>query len=156
MRRKRQTKREIMPDRVYGSPVVTKLVNYVMIGGKKSVAERIVYRALDEAGKKLEREPIAVLEEALKNTSPVLEVKSRRVGGATYQVPREVRGERRTQLAFRWIVSASRGHKPRRSMAEALAEELALAAQGQGFAVKKRDDMHRMAEANRAFAHFSW
>ena len=156
MRRKRNIKREIVPDRLYGSPTVTKLIAYVMEDGKKSTAERIVYGALQAAGKKLGKEPIAVFEEAIKNTSPVLEVKSRRVGGATYQVPREVRGERRLQLALRWIVSASRGHKTRKSMAEALGEELALAAQGQGLAVKKREDMHRMAEANRAFAHFSW
>jgi small subunit ribosomal protein S7 len=156
MRRKRQFKRPPQLDRVYGSPLVAKLITYVMHDGKKTIAERIVYAALTEAGKKLEREPLAVLDEAIKNTAPVLEVKSRRVGGATYQVPREVRGERRTQLALRWIVLASRGHKTRRSMAEALAEELVLAAQGQGSAVKKRDDMHRMAEANRAFAHFAW
>lgn len=145
-----------MLDRVYNSPIVTKLITYIMIDGKKSVAERLVYQALEEAGKKMEREPMVVLDDALKNTQPVLEVKSRRVGGATYQVPREVRGERRLQLALRWIVSASRGHKTRKSMVDALAEELMLAAQGTGSAVKKRDDMHRMAEANRAFAHFSW
>lgn len=156
MRRKRNLKREIVPDRVYGSPVVTKLIAYVMEDGKKSVAERIVYNGIQAAAKKIEKEPLVVLEEAVKNTSPVLEVKSRRVGGATYQVPREVRGERRLQLSLRWIVSASRGHKKRHSMAEALAEELVLAAQGTGSAVKKKDDMHRMAEANRAFAHFSW
>lgn len=156
MRRKRNFKRDIVPDRQYGSPVVSKLISYVMIAGKKSVAEKIVYVGLEAAGKKLEKEPMVVLEEAVKNTSPVLEVKSRRVGGATYQVPREVRGERRLQLSLRWIVSASRGHKTRHSMAEALAEELALAAQGTGSAVKKKEDMHRMAEANRAFAHFSW
>lgn len=156
MRRKRQFKRDIPPDRVYGSPVVAKLINYMMLKGKKSVAERIVYAAMEQAGKKMDKEPLAVLETAIKNTSPALEVKSRRVGGATYQVPREVRGERKLQLSLRWIVSASRGHKTRKSMREALSEELALAAQGTGSAVKKKDDMHRMAEANRAFAHFSW
>lgn len=156
MRRKRNIKRDTPPDRKFGSIEVTKLVNYVMRDGKKTTAEKIVYHALEDAGKKLTKEPLAVFEEALKNTSPVLEVKSRRVGGATYQVPREVRGERRLQLALRWIVSASHGHKKRHSMEEALAEELVLAAQGTGSAVKKRDDMHRMAEANRAFAHFSW
>ena len=140
---------------MYNSPLVAKLINYVMRGGKKSVAEKIVYQALAQAAKKIGAEPLSIFEQALKNASPVLEVRPRRVGGATYQVPREVRGERRMQLAFHWIVLAARGHKTRKSMAEALAEELALAAQGQGMAIKKRDDMHKMAEANRAFAHFA-
>ncbi|OHA49484.1 MAG: 30S ribosomal protein S7 [Candidatus Terrybacteria bacterium RIFCSPLOWO2_01_FULL_58_14] len=156
MRRQKNLQREIVPDRKYGSPVATKLISYVMRDGKKSIAERIVYAALEEAGKKLEREPSEVLNAAIEHTSPVIEVRSRRVGGATYQVPREVRGERRLQLALRWIVSAARGHKKRHSMAEALAEELLLAAKGEGSAVKRKDDMHKMAEANRAFAHFAW
>lgn len=156
MRRKRNIKRDIVPDRVYGSPVVSKLITYVMLDGKKSVAERVVYEALTQAGKEMEQEPMMVLEEAIKNTSPILEVRSRRVGGATYQIPRDVRPERRLQLALRWIVAASRGQKTRRSMAGAIAKELVLAAKGEGEAVKKKENMHRMAEANRAFAHFAW
>ena len=156
MRRNRKLHKREKLDRLYNSPLVGKLINYVMYDGRRLTAERVVYAALKEAAKRTEKEPLAVFEEALKNTSPVLEVRSRRVGGATYQVPREVRGERRVQLSLRWIVAASRGHKKRKNMAEALAEELALAAQGQGSAVKKREDMHKMAEANRAFAHFAW
>jgi len=156
MRKNKNIKRDTEPDRLYGSVVVTKLINYIMVDGKKSVAESIVYDALARAGKELETEPVKVLEEALNNTSPVLEVRSRRVGGATYQVPREVRPERRMQLSLRWLVAASRGHKKRHSMAEALAEEIVLAAKGEGDAVKKKENMHRMAEANRAFAHFAW
>jgi small subunit ribosomal protein S7 len=156
MRKNRNIRHHSEPDRRYGSLTVTKLINYIMVDGKKSVAETIVYSALERAGKELEMEPIKVLEEALNNTSPVLEVRSRRVGGATYQVPREVRPERRMQLSLRWIVAGARSHKKRHSMAEALAEELVLAAKGEGEAVKKKDNMHRMAEANRAFAHFAW
>ena len=156
MRRKRNIARNIPADREYGSVTVTRLINYVMLDGKKSLAERIVYEALSRAGKELEMEPLKVLEEALQNTSPVLEVRSRRVGGATYQVPREVRTERRLQLSLRWIVGAARSQKTRTSMAEALAQELVLAAKGEGEAVKKKENMHRMAEANRAFAHFAW
>ena len=140
MRRNRKLPKREYIDRLYGSPLVGKLINYVMRGGKKTTAEKVVYAALAQAGKKLEREPLALFEAALQNASPVLEVRSRRIGGATYQVPREVRY----------------GHKTRKNMAEALGEELALAAQGQGSAIKKRDDMHKMAEANRAFAHFAW
>ena len=156
MRRKRNIKRDIEPDRVYGSPIVTKFIGYVMVDGKRSVAEKVVYDALERAGKEMETEPLTVLEEAIKNTSPVLEVRSRRVGGATYQVPREVRVERRLQLSLRWIVASARGNKSRRSMAEAISKELVLAAKGEGEAVKKKENMHRMAEANRAFAHFAW
>lgn len=156
MRRAKNIKREIPADRVYGSPLVTKLITYIMVDGKKSVAEKLVYAALEQAGKELEQEPMQVLEEAMKNTSPALEVRSRRVGGATYQVPMDVRPERRVQLSLRWIVGASRAHKTRKSMADALAQELVLAAKGEGEAVKKKDNMHRMAEANRAFAHFAW
>ena len=156
MRRKRNITREIPADRVYGSIVVTKLINYLMVDGKKSIAEKIVYGALERAGKELKQEPMMALEEAIKNTSPMLEVRSRRVGGATYQIPKEVRTERRLQLSLRWIVEASCGHKKRYSMIEALSEELVLAAKGEGDAVKKKENMHRMAEANRAFAHFAW
>jgi len=156
MRRKRNIKRDIEPDRVYGSPIVTKLISYIMLDGKRSVAERVVYDALEVAGKELKQEPLAVLEEAIKNTSPSLEVRSRRVGGATYQIPREVRVERRLQLSLRWIVAAARGNKTRRSMSGALSKELVSAAKGEGEAVKKKENMHRMAEANRAFAHFAW
>ena len=155
-RKKKKIASHFQPDRVYNSPVVGKLITYIMQDGRKLTAERLVYQALEEAGKRIEKEPLVVFEEAMKNTSPVLEVRSRRVGGATYQVPREVRGERRVQLSLRWIVSAARGHKKRKNLVEALAEEIALAAQGQGSAVKKRDDTHKMAEANRAFAHFAW
>jgi len=156
MRRKRNIKRDIPGDRVYGALIVTKLINYIMLDGRKATAESLVYEALTAAGKEMEQEPLAVLEEAIRNTSPVLEVRSRRVGGATYQIPKEVRPERRLQLSLRWIVEASRARKPRRSMSEALAQELVLAAKGEGNAVKKKENMHRMAEANRAFAHFAW
>lgn len=154
MRGKKAIRRKVENDPKYGSPVVGKLVNYVMVGGKKQTAQTIVYGALDIMEEKMKKPAIEVLDEALKNVSPTLEVKSRRVGGANYQVPLQVRAERRLQLAFRWVLTAARGRKGK-PMAEKLAFELMEAAQNQGEAVKKKLDVQRMAEANRAFAHFA-
>lgn len=155
MRRKRNVERAIVPDQKYGNALVAKLVNYVMRQGKKSVAERVVYRALDIVAKQMNEDALAVFQRAIQNTSPLLEIKARRIGGATYQVPREVNAKRRTSLAFRWIINAARA-KTGKPMAEKLAEEIALAAKNEGLAVKRKQDMHRMAEANKAFAHFAW
>lgn len=143
-----------MPDALYNSELVTKFCNYIMDEGKKSIARRIVYGAF-EIIKKAKKDPMEVFDAALKNAAPLVELKSRRVGGANYQVPREVRGERRTALGLRWIVDAARNKKGK-PMAEKLAFELLEASQNQGTAVKKKQDTHRMAEANKAFAHFSW
>ena len=126
-----------------------------MSSGKKSVARSVVYEALDIAGKKAKKEPLAIFDEAIKNASPALEVRSRRVGGANYQVPREVRPERQVTLAMRWLIQAARSKKGK-PMAEKLAEELVLASKNEGAAIKKKEDTHKMAEANRAFAHFAW
>lgn len=152
-RRRVVAKREVLPDPKFGNVTLAKFMNHVMISGKKSVAERIVYGAMDTVREKLSKDPLEVFEEALENIAPLVEVKSRRVGGATYQVPVEVRPSRRTALAMRWLVeySRSRGEK---SMPQRLAGELIDAAQGKGGAVKKREDVHRMAEANKAFSHF--
>lgn len=152
-RRRVVAKREVLPDPKFGSQILAKFMNHVMISGKKSVAERIVYGALDIAQEKVGKDPIELFEEALENVAPLVEVKSRRVGGATYQVPVEVRPSRRNALAMRWLVeySRSRGEK---SMPARLAGELIDAAQNKGGAVKKREDVHRMAEANKAFSHF--
>ena len=152
-RRRVAAKREILPDPKFGNITLAKFMNHVMVSGKKSVAERIVYGALDLVEERLKKSPVEVFEEALDNVAPMVEVKSRRVGGATYQVPVEVRPSRRTALAMRWLVdyARSRGEK---SMAQRLAGELIDAVQGKGGAVKKREDVHRMAEANRAFSHF--
>ena len=155
MRRKKSIRRELPLDSVYGSTLVTKLTNTVMRKGKKSIARQIVYGALERVAAKTKREALPVLEQAVANTSPLVEVRSKRIGGATYQVPREVRGERRLALAFRWIIGAARTRKGG-TMADKLADELELAAKNEGTAIKKRQDMHRMAEANRAFAHFGW
>ena len=155
MRRKKSIRRELPLDSVYGSTLVTKLTNTVMREGKKSIARQIVYGALERVAAKTKREALPVLEQAVANTSPLVEVRSKRIGGATYQVPREVRGERRLALAFRWIIGAARTRKGG-TMADKLADELELAAKNEGTAIKKRQDMHRMAEANRAFAHFGW
>lgn len=155
MRRKQSTKRELPLDPKYGSTLVTKFINTLMWEGKKSIARQIVYGALDRAGAKTKREALTVLEQAVANASPLVEVRSKRIGGATYQVPREVRGERRLALAFRWLIGAARNRKGG-TMADKLADELELAAKNEGTAIKKRQDMHRMAEANRAFAHFGW
>ncbi len=148
-------RRVIPPDPVYGSELVQRLINKVMKDGKKSLAERIVYGAFDQVKRRTGREPVEVLEQALKNVMPVLEVRPRRVGGATYQVPLEVRPERRVSLGLRWIVEYARERKDR-TMAERLAGELLDASNGQGGAVKRREDTHRMAEANKAFAHYRW
>ena len=152
-RRRVAAKREILPDPKFGNITLAKFMNHVMVSGKKSVAERIVYGALDIVEERLKKSPVEEFEEALDNVAPLVEVKSRRVGGATYQVPVEVRPSRRTALAMRWLVdyARSRGEK---SMPQRLAGELIDAVQGKGGAVKKREDVHRMAEANKAFSHF--
>ena len=147
--------REVLPDPVYNSTVVTKVVNQVMLDGKKGVAQRIVYGAMEEAGKKLEKEPIEVFNTAIENIKPKLETKARRVGGATYQVPMEIRPARQQTLAIRWLVMFAR-KRSERTMDEKLENELVDACNLTGGAVKKRDEMHRTAEANKAFAHFKW
>ena len=154
-RKKRKQKREIMPDPVYSNVLVNKLINQVMRQGKKTIARKIVYRAFDIIKEKSKKEPLEIFEKALQNASPLLEVKPKRVGGATYQVPREVKGERRITLAMRWIINAAKAKKGK-PMREKLAEELMAAAKNEGAAIKKKEDTHRMAEANRAFAHFAW
>jgi len=152
-RRRVAAKREILPDPKFGNSTLAKFMNHVMVDGKKSVAEKIVYGALDVVAEKSGKDPLEAFETALENIAPLVEVKSRRVGGATYQVPVEVRPDRRNALAMRWLVdhSRSRGEK---SMALRLAGEVMDAAEGRGSAVKKREDVHRMAEANRAFSHY--
>ena len=154
-RRTKVIKRKIHPDPKYGSEVVSKFINRLMWGGKKSTAESIIYGALDLASQQMKMEPLVVLDQALKNATPLLQVKSRRVGGATYQVPIEVQAERGMSLAMRWLVDFARG-RGGKSMAEKLASEIIDASQGQGATVKKRQDTHRMAEANKAFAHYRW
>ena len=154
-RRARVIKKEIPADAKYHSVTVTRLINKIMLNGKKSTAEQIVYEALQVLEREEAKPPVTVLEQALKNTIPVLEVKPRRVGGATYQVPVEVQPDRGLSLAIRWLVKSSRA-RTGRSMAERLAAELSDAAKGQGVTVKKREDTHKMAEANRAFAHYRW
>lgn len=143
------------PDMVFGSRLVSRLISQVMRRGKKSVAERIVYGALEQAHSRSGRDPLEVLEQAMRNVMPQLEVRPRRVGGATYQVPMEVRPTRKLALALRWLVTSARA-RGGRSMQEKLAAELLDAAAGQGASVKRREDTHRMAEANRAFAHYRW
>ena len=155
MRKRRAVKRDVLPDPIYNSKLVTKLVNRIMLDGKKGVAQTILYDAFDMIKEKTGEEPMAVYEKALENIKPALEVKSRRVGGANYQVPIEVRPDRSEALALRWLVNYARlrgGH----SMAENLANEIIDASNGTGAAVKKREDTHRMAEANKAFAHYKW
>ena len=154
-RRREVPKRIILPDPKYGSEMLAKFVNMIMERGKKSVAEKIIYGALDTIAEKGKDNPMGLLEQALDNVRPIVEVKSRRVGGATYQVPIEVRSVRRTALAMRWIIDASR-KRGEKSMARRLAGELLDAADSRGAAVKKREDVHRMAEANKAFAHYRW
>ena len=154
-RRSQATQREISPDAIYDNVIVTRLVNKIMKCGKKSTAEQIVYGALAAIEKQESKVPVTVLEQAVRNATPQLEVKSRRIGGATYQVPVEVRPARSLSLAIRWLIASARA-RPGKSMAEKLAAELSDAAKGQGVTVKKRDDTHRMAEANRAFAHYRW
>jgi len=152
-RRREIPKREILPDPKYASQDVSKFINVLMTGGKKSVAERIIYGALDTIKKKSTKEPLEVFTQALNNVKPMVEVKSRRVGGANYQVPVEVRPVRRMALAMRWIRDAARG-RGEKSMQARLASELAEAAEGRGGAMKKREEVHRMAEANKAFSHY--
>ncbi len=154
-RRNEAPKREILPDPKYGSTRLAKFINILMLDGKKAVAERVIYGALDVIKDKGAPEPLDVLETALENVSPAVEVKSRRVGGATYQVPVEVRSVRRSALAMRWIIDAAR-KRGEKSMMLKLAGELSDAAEKRGAAVKKRDDVHRMAEANKAFSHYRW
>ena len=155
MRRAGATKREVLPDPKYGSRLVAKFVNIMMIRGKKSTAERIMYDALVTIEDRAKQDPLKMFKTAVDNVKPAVEVKSRRVGGSTYQVPVEVRPDRRTSLAMRWVIGASR-RRPERSMAEKLAAELLDAANNRGTAVKKREDTHKMAEANKAFAHYRW
>lgn len=154
MRGKRAPKRKILPDPKYKSVHVAKFVNYIMRRGKKTVAHGVVYGAFEMLREKTKQDPLEIFDQAIKNVSPVLEVKSRRVGGANYQIPIPVRGERKTALAYHWIIGAAR-HKKGKPMAEKLANELLDAYNNQGDAVKKKMDVHRMAEANRAFAHFA-
>lgn len=148
-------KREVLPDPIYNDRVVTKLVNNLMLDGKKGTAQKICYKAFDIIKEKTGKEPLDVFRQALDNVMPVLEVKARRVGGATYQVPMEVRPERRQALGLRWMVSYAR-KRNERTMEQRLAEEILDATNSQGAAFKKKDDTHRMAEANKAFAHFRW
>ncbi len=155
MRRRRAEVRKIDPDPMYNDLLVTKLVNTVMYDGKKSIAQKVVYGAFDMIREKSGKDPLEVFKKALDNIKPIVEVKPRRVGGATYQVPVEVNEPRKTSLGLRWLVTASRGKKGR-PMKNRLAEELLSAFEGTGTAVKRREDTHRMAEANRAFAHFRW
>jgi small subunit ribosomal protein S7 len=152
-RRRVVAKREVLPDPKFGSKILAKFMNHVMVDGKKSIAEKIVYGALDIVSERSGSDPLEVFEAALEAISPMVEVKSRRVGGATYQVPVEVRAERRSALAMRWLVEHSRA-RGEKSMVLRLAGEITDAADGRGSAVKKREDVHRMAEANRAFSHF--
>jgi small subunit ribosomal protein S7 len=154
-RRREVPKRDVLPDPKFGSVQITKFVNMIMKSGKKSVAETIMYNALDRISEKSSGEPMDVLDKALENVSPMVEVKSRRVGGATYQVPVEVRANRRNTLAMRWLIDAAR-KRGEKSMQLKLAGELMDASENRGNAVKKREETHRMAEANKAFAHFRW
>ncbi len=155
MRKRRAVKRDVLADPIYNSKLVTKLINQIMNDGKKGTAQTILYDAFDIVKEKTGKDPMEVFESAMENIKPALEVKSRRVGGANYQVPIEVRGDRAQALALRWLVNYARlrgGH----SMAENLANEIMDAAEGTGAAVKKREDTHKMAEANKAFAHYRW
>ena len=154
-RRRRPEKRIILPDPKFGDIVLSKFMNNLMLDGKKSVAESIVYGALDRVQTRLKREPIAAFHEALDNVKPSVEVRSRRVGGATYQVPVEVRTERREALAIRWLITAAR-KRNENTMEERLAAELSDAVNNRGTAVKKREDTHKMADANKAFSHYRW
>ncbi len=155
-RRRRAVKRQIEPDPLYRSELLAKFINKLMYGGKKSTARRIVYNALDRFAKRIKAEdPLAAFEQAVENAKPALEVKSRRIGGATYQVPLEIPADRRTGIAIQWLIRYSR-EKSGRSMEEALATELTDCFNNQGATIKKKDDTHRMAEANRAFAHYKW
>ena len=154
-RRQKAVKRPVLPDARYDSQTVSKFINTLMIQGKKSIAERIFYGAMDLVESRTGQPGVNIFKQALQNIKPVVEVKSRRVGGATYQVPVEVRPERRTALAMRWLMSFSRA-RSEKSMAEKLAAEIIAASKGEGNAIKKKEDTHRMAEANKAFAHYRW
>ncbi len=154
-RRREAAKREILPDPKFGNRTLSKFMNVIMMSGKKAVAEKIVYGALDRVSEKSKGEPLDMFEKALNNIRPMVEVKSRRVGGATYQVPIEVRGDRAIALAMRWLVDAAR-KRGEKSMGLRLAGEIMDAVENKGSAVKKREDTHRMAEANKAFAHYRW
>ncbi len=154
-RRARITKRPIMPDPIYNNKTIGRFITRVMMRGKRSVAESIVYDALSIIEAQTKRNPVEVFEQAMKNATPILEVKPRRVGGATYQVPVEIKGDRRFALGMRWLIGAAR-NRTGKSMAQKLAAELMDAAQGVGTAIKKREDTHKMAEANKAFAHYRW
>ncbi|MDQ1263830.1 MAG: small subunit ribosomal protein [Campylobacterota bacterium] len=155
MRRRKAPVREIMPDPVYGSKVLTKFINKIMYDGKKSTAEKIIYSAIDLISSRSEKAGIDTFNDAIENIKPIIEVRSRRVGGATYQVPVEVRPVRQLSLAIRWLIDSSR-KRNERTMAERLANELMDAASGKGNAFKKKEDTYRMAEANKAFAHYRW
>ncbi len=156
MRRKVKNRNQVQADRVYNSEKLSRFINYIMQDGKRITSEKVVYQTLENIKEKTGNpNPLEVFDMALKNASPSMEVRSRRVGGANYQVPREVRAERRLQLAMRWIISAARSKKGIK-MDKALSEELLQAYNNEGFAIKKRDDTHKMAEANKAFAHFAW
>ncbi len=154
-RRREVPKREVIPDAKYRSRLLTKFINKLMYDGKKSTSEQILYGAMDRIRERMNEDPLRIFEKALENVRPMIEVKSRRVGGSTYQVPVEIRTERRQALAMRWIISYARG-RGEKTMAERLAAELMDAAAGRGSAVKKKEDTHRMADANKAFAHYRW
>lgn len=155
MRKKRAERRRVSPDPLYSDTTVERFINNLMLDGKKSTARRIFYGALEIAGNRTQQEPLEVFRKALSNVSPAVEVRSRRVGGSTYQVPMEVRPDRRVALGIRWLIKYSKDRREK-SMQERLASELVAASNGEGSSVKKREDVHRMAEANRAFAHFRW
>jgi small subunit ribosomal protein S7 len=154
-RRGQIAKRDVLPDPLYNSKLVTRLINSIMVDGKKGIAQKIVYEAFDAIKEKTEKDPLEVFEASMENVMPVLEVKARRVGGATYQVPIEVRPERRQTLGLRWITDYSR-KRSERTMKDRLANEIMDAVNGTGLAFKKREDTHKMAEANKAFSHFRW
>ncbi len=155
MRKKRALRRRIIPDPKFSDELISRFVNSVLRRGKKNIARSIVYSALDQIAKKTDKSPLEVFKKAVDNVSPLIEVRARRVGGATYQVPTEVRPERRTALAIRWLITYAE-ERSDKSMSQKLAAELLAASTGEGGAVKKKDDVHRMAEANKAFAHFRW
>jgi small subunit ribosomal protein S7 len=155
MRKPVKNRNIVKPDINYNSMDIEKFINYIMMSGKKNTAREVVYAAFDYIKEKTKQEGIEIFKEAIKNTSPLIEVKSRRIGGANYQVPREVRAERQMQLSYRWIIAAARAKKGE-AMSKKLGDELISASKNEGSAVKKREDTHRMAEANKAFAHFAW
>ena len=155
MRKKRAIRRRVTPDPKFGDELISRFVNSVLQDGKKNIARSIVYSALEQIGQKTDKNPLDVFKKAVDNASPLIEVRARRVGGATYQVPTEVRLERRTALAIRWLIAYAQ-ERSDKSMSQKLAAELLAASTGEGGAVKKKDDVHRMAEANKAFAHFRW